>query len=161
MEWRKINNKPNYSVNDNGEVRNDKTGRILKLHLGTSGYYQVMLGRKTVPLYVHRLVAEAFLENTENKPQVDHINGIKTDNRACNLKWATVSENVLGYGNEQRRLNRRRKVLATKDNQTIIFSSRKECAEYFGISTTKVKYNHNYKTEKCRGWLFRKAEDIV
>lgn len=161
MEWRKINNKPNYSVNDNGEVRNDKTGRILKPHLGTSGYYQVMLGRKTVPLYVHRIVAEAFLENTENKPQVDHINGIKTDNRVCNLKWATVSENVLGYGYEQRRLNRRRKVLAIKDNQTIIFSSRKECAEYFGISTTKVKYNYNYKTEKCKGWLFRKAEDIV
>ncbi len=161
MEWRKINNKPNYSVSDNGEVRNDKTGRILKLHLGTSGYYQVMLGRKTIPLYVHRLVAEAFLENTENKPQVDHINGIKTDNRACNLKWATVSENFWGYGYEQRRLNRRRKVLATKDDQTIIFSSRKECAEYFGISTTKVKYNYNYKTEKCKGWLFRKAEDIV
>lgn len=161
MEWRKIKTRPNYSVSDDGEIRNDKTGRLLKLHLGTSGYYQVMLGRKTAPLYVHRIVAEAFIENVDNKPQVDHINGIKTDNKVSNLRWVTVRENVYGFGHDQRITNKKRKVLAKNDNQTLIFASRKECAEYFGIDTTKIKYNRVYQGEKCKGWTFQKVEDIV
>ena len=67
-EWRKIEGKPNYSVSRNGEIRNDKTGRILKQYVTETEYCKVMLGRKTVPLYVHRLVASAFIPNVENKP---------------------------------------------------------------------------------------------
>lgn len=49
MLWSKIDNKPNYSVSDVGDVRNDKTGRILKPYKGTAGYYQIMLGGENSP----------------------------------------------------------------------------------------------------------------
>lgn len=55
-----------------------------------SGYYRINIYGKSYS--VHRIVAETFIKNPENKPTVDHINRIRTDNRACNLRWANHSE---------------------------------------------------------------------
>lgn len=97
-----------YQVSDNGEVKslerhieNGSDGgmtlqeRILKQTRMPNGYMQVALmnaGVKSVR-YVHRLVAEAFLENTSNLPTVNHINGDKSDNRVCNLEYASYGTN--------------------------------------------------------------------
>ena len=161
MVWKKITEKPNYSVSENGHIRNDKTGRILKLHLGTSGYLQVMLGRKTVPLYVHRIVAKAFIPNPNNYPQIDHINGDKIDNRVENLRWVTVSENCRSFGYEKRIENRKKKVTAIKGDEILHFNSRDEAAQYFDCHKSEIKYNWEFKKGNKKGWIFKLDKDIV
>lgn len=98
MEWRKvIGYEDRYEVSDYGEVRNLNSERVLKLTTNSKGYAQVHLycgGHDTRKVKsVHRLVAEAFIPNPENKPQIDHINTVRTDNRVSNLRWVTQSEN--------------------------------------------------------------------
>jgi len=74
----------------------NKPEKILTLSKTKKGYISVYVIDRHIP--VHRLVAKAFVPNPENKPFVNHINGIKDDNRVENLEWCTASENTLhGY----------------------------------------------------------------
>lgn len=91
--WKKIENH-SYSVSRTGKIRNDRTGKILKPNV-TCGYEQVRLYENYKISYqlVHRLVAEAFIENPHAKPEVNHKDGDKRNNNVDNLEWATRSEN--------------------------------------------------------------------
>ena len=91
-EWKTIQYYPNYEVSSVGSVRNKK-GKLLSKHL-YQGYYKVKLCKdnKTKMFYIHKLVASAFLQNPDNKPTIDHIDRIRTNNMVSNLRWATRYE---------------------------------------------------------------------
>lgn len=110
-EWKKIEGYEGlYMVSSDGEVKrmerkvyppNGGVGimkeRILKGNANTSGYYRVFLSKdsKVKTKYIHRLVAKHFINNNNNNyKEINHINGIKEDNRVENLEWVTREENV-------------------------------------------------------------------
>lgn len=84
-----------YAVTENGDIVSLRTGKNLKLNFKKNGYVHVELNKRGIAetLRVHRLVAKAYIEKIEGKEYVNHINGIKSDNRVENLEWVTASEN--------------------------------------------------------------------
>ena len=92
--WKKVSSNPNYLVSDTGKIRriNSKTDKAVQ---NKDGYLvtQIYQGGERSHVRIHRLVAEEFVPNPDNKPEVNHIDGNKTNNRASNLEWVTKKEN--------------------------------------------------------------------
>jgi hypothetical protein len=110
-EWKEIEDTNGiYEISNYGQVRTlsrtvirntqgnfEKEGQLIKSYLTPKGYCrtQVKKGNKYKNVMVHRLVADAFIPNIDNKPFVNHKNGIKHDNHFQNLEWCTSSENQI------------------------------------------------------------------
>ncbi len=124
--------------------QNIRTGTVKK----GDGYMITCLGRGFKNKYVHRLVAEAFIKNPDDKPCINHKNGIKTDNRACNLEWVTDSENQF---HQRRELKETFKTDIFDRETGIYYRSMAECYDSVGstlgmnYASFKCSLNENYK----------------
>lgn len=97
--WKVIPEFPNYEVSSEGRVRNIITGKLLKPEVQFKGYYRVQLYNKNKKrnYRIHRLVAESFIPNINNKPDINHKDCDKSNNCVTNLEWVTWEENNQHY----------------------------------------------------------------
>lgn len=96
MEWKTIEGYPNYQISSNGDVFSNNINKVMSPKRHYKGYLYITLSDngKTKSFKIHRLVANAFLPNPNNLPQVNHIDGNKMNNNYRNLEWCDNSTNI-------------------------------------------------------------------
>ena len=119
----KVKSLENYCVNEDGLILNTRTRGMVRPSINKKGYLQVCLTNKNT-YSIHRLVALTFIENKENKTEVNHIDGNKLNNHISNLEWNTTQENL-----EHKRINNLGKTLKAKLSATGINNSQAKLDE--------------------------------
>lgn len=158
--WRKIASFPNYKVSSKGRIKSQRT--IMTPYTTKNGYKQIRLfsNGKHHSKYVHRLVAEAFIDRDNDRFEVNHIDGNKANNSVENLEWCTHSENTRHaikkglFSPYKLPINphpkRRVRIVETGD----VFDSVTECATYIGGNKSGVSACLCGKAKSYKGFHF-------
>ena len=156
-----------YMVSDRGEVVSFahrgtfKGARLLKPNVDKRGYARIGLckNNKRHNLFVSRIVAEAFIENPNNKPHVNHIDCDPLNNSASNLEWCTPKENVYHAMDNGRHRVPRSPIVATciDSGETFYFGSQKEAARALGVHQSRVHRTLCGVKMKNQKYQFRRA----
>ena len=141
-EWRDIPSFPLYQANVKGEIRNVKTGKVLKPHVNVHGYVAINLrqkGRYRCKL-LHRLLAEVFIPKPEGKTEVNHKDLDRANYSLDNLEWVTSSENKrysLRRGRGRGACLERQLAILTFEGSA--YYSQSMVAKLFGVSRNMVQ----------------------
>lgn len=151
-----------YEISNLGRVKNVNRNKILAQKKNRCGYMRVNLSKdhRVSTKVVHRLVADAFIPNIQNKPQVNHINEDKTDNRAENLEWVTAKENVNhGTRNTRMRLKKSKPIICIDTG--LRYSSIRGAAREIGISESTIVSALTGKCKTAAGyhWKYDNKEE--
>jgi hypothetical protein len=157
-KWVGVENFENYEISSLGRLKNISTGRISKGNYTCAGYLQCSLRKNGSKKFflMHRLVAQHFIPNPKNKPEVNHL-GEKDDNRAFMLEWVTKSENII-HANEYKKkpVERNVKIIMIDEETDEIYKS------FYTISDARDEYRHfkDYLDEDVahRGYFWRTTE---
>ncbi len=158
MIWKIVEGFGNrYEVSDSGLIRNAKTLKHLKQQVNSDGYHHVCLFLEGKKIYrrLNRLVAIAFIPNPENKPEVNHKDGVKSNNNDWNLEWNTRGENqshAYQTGLKTMTPHQKRKIREAVSRPVIQHSKKNEfIAEYSSITDAAkaTGLNHHTITESC------------
>lgn len=153
-QWKVIPNLIDYEASSEGNIRRKETSALVKQSTNPNGYKTVwvMSGNKRINTYVHRLVAMAFLGEPQNNEEVNHKNGIKSDNNIKNLEWVTHIENIrqreeARHNIKNPRLNLR--VLRVRNNLT-----QEEMSKKLGVSRMTYTFIENgERIGKMQFWI--------
>lgn len=152
-----------YLITDTGRVYSLKRGRYLKHRYNKYGYDTAVLSKNSIrkTKTIHQLVAVAFIPNPENKPQVDHINRVRDDNRVQNLRWASFSENSKNRNNEPRIKTQRKQcsiavIQVINDEVSIGYPSMQATRKYTSVQRHIVDKNQSDFTIKSRDGQIRR-----
>lgn len=175
--WKSIKRFEGYEVSNQGRVRSiprivtDKNGieyfhkgKILSQYKSKKGYCKVQVAKHNES--VHRLVAETFIPNPNNKPQVNHINGDKNCNYVWNLEWVTLQENIQHSiennlhsitGLTKHNESRKRKVGQYDLNNNFIaeYESASEAGRILNTSRGNIQQVCDGKRKKCKGYKWK------
>lgn len=151
--WRPIKDYSYYEVSSKGNVRNVKTKRVLKYGTNSDGYYQLNLYKngKSKTIKVHRLVAEAFIDNPDNKPSIDHIDCNKLNNKVENLRFATLKEN------QQNRSKNKNNTSGIKG--VVYYKRSNKWLAYITFNGTRVSLGYFKTLEEAQGARIKKANE--
>lgn len=175
--WKDIQGYENsYQVSNFGRVRSKTRkrpfgvgykiyeGKILKEATDKDGYKKINLSKngKKKRFFVHRLVAMAFIENSNNYPVINHIDGIKDSNHADNLEWTTVSENTrhafeIGLREPHDGGNSKAVSMVSRKTKEVIktFESMSEASKYSGHSIPRISYSANNNADGVGEYVWR------
>ena len=152
-----INEFDNYAISNLGNIKNIKTGKVLKPCLNPRGYYSYTFYKRGIKktFRIHRLVALYFIDNPNNLPYVNHIDGDKTNNKVENLEWCTAKQN----DEHARRTGlkiQEKPVLAenVENGERIAFKSVSEAGAILGINKGSISKVLHGKRNKVHGYKF-------